>query len=118
MEQTSFDEEFGADTRDLGWKPLTTGNLTIFDIPGDHLSILESPNVQVMAEKLQWCLDGTPLPDPLELTPQSVSQCIKALHPREKEILEKLAQTTLEPNIVSQNELTHLLTLAGFPSLR
>jgi thioesterase domain-containing protein len=51
-------DEFEVDgDRDLGWGTIATGSLQIFDIPGDHLGILQEPNVQLLAEKLQLCLD-------------------------------------------------------------
>jgi aspartate racemase len=44
----------------LGWRPFVTGELEIQEIAGTHLSILEAPNVQVLAEKLQDCLSRSP----------------------------------------------------------
>ncbi len=38
---------------DLGWGELLDQNLHIFDVPGDHLGILQPPNVQALAEQLQ-----------------------------------------------------------------
>jgi thioesterase domain-containing protein len=36
-----------------GWGDLAVGGLDIYDIPGDHLLMLQEPNVQVLAEKIQ-----------------------------------------------------------------
>jgi thioesterase domain-containing protein/acyl carrier protein len=54
MERDEFEVDYD---RDLGWGTIATGSLQIFDIPGDHLGILQDPNVQLLAEKLQLCLD-------------------------------------------------------------
>ncbi|MBN2656322.1 MAG: amino acid adenylation domain-containing protein [Spirochaetales bacterium] len=37
---------------DLGWGNKIQGNLTIHTVPGDHLGILEEPNVRILAEKV------------------------------------------------------------------
>ncbi|MCA1993217.1 MAG: amino acid adenylation domain-containing protein [Coleofasciculus sp. S288] len=41
----------------LGWSRAAIGGLDIYDIPGDHLGILQEPNVRVLAKKLKACLD-------------------------------------------------------------
>ncbi len=41
----------------FGWKDLTSAGLDIYFIPGSHLSIIEEPHVQVLAQKLKHCLD-------------------------------------------------------------
>jgi amino acid adenylation domain-containing protein len=38
---------------DLGWTPYARGGLVVHEVPGDHLSILESPNVATLAAKLE-----------------------------------------------------------------
>ncbi|MGK7872113.1 MAG: alpha/beta family hydrolase [Xenococcaceae cyanobacterium] len=43
----------------LGWGELATGELEIHDIPGGHLSMLEEPQVGVVAEKLRTCIERT-----------------------------------------------------------
>ena len=40
-----------------GWNELTSGDVTIYDVPGNHRGILQKPNVPVLAEKLQKCID-------------------------------------------------------------
>ena len=40
-----------------GWNQLTSQPLEIYDVPGNHLTILEEPNVRIVAEKLKVCLD-------------------------------------------------------------
>ncbi len=40
-----------------GWKHLAQDGLDIHDIPGTHLGILDEPNVQILAKKLQVCLE-------------------------------------------------------------
>ena len=39
------------------WKDLLVGGLDIYDIPGDHLSILQEPNVPLLAEKMKVHID-------------------------------------------------------------
>ena len=41
----------------LGWSVLTSGGMEIHDVPGDHLSLLKEPHVQILGEKLKACLD-------------------------------------------------------------
>jgi amino acid adenylation domain-containing protein len=40
----------------LEWQQLAGEGLEIFDIPGTHLGIYQEPEVQVLAEKLKFCL--------------------------------------------------------------
>ncbi|MEG4109751.1 amino acid adenylation domain-containing protein [Microcoleus sp. S13_C5] len=39
------------------WKELLLGGLDIYDIPGDHLTILQEPNVHLLAEKMRVHID-------------------------------------------------------------
>ncbi|MEG5056961.1 amino acid adenylation domain-containing protein [Microcoleus sp. A2-C5] len=39
------------------WNELLVGGLDIYDIPGDHLSILQEPNVPLLAEKMRVHID-------------------------------------------------------------
>ncbi len=41
----------------LGWGELTTGELELHEIPGDHLGILKEPNVRVLAQALKQYLN-------------------------------------------------------------
>lgn len=41
----------------LGWSQLTTKNVEVCQIPGNHLSMLRKPNVQSLAEQLQIHLE-------------------------------------------------------------
>ncbi len=41
---------------DLGWSGGVTGRLDIIEVPGDHVTMLVSPQVQELAEKLEVCL--------------------------------------------------------------
>jgi thioesterase domain-containing protein len=50
--------EFRAVTRDLGWKPYATGGVDSRDIPGDHHTITEEPNVRVLGQTLSACLEA------------------------------------------------------------
>ncbi|WP_414544489.1 amino acid adenylation domain-containing protein [Nostoc sp. CCY0012] len=40
----------------LGWGELTTQPIEIHEVPGDHVTMLAEPHVQVLAEKLKCCL--------------------------------------------------------------
>jgi amino acid adenylation domain-containing protein len=46
---------------DLGWGDLVTGNLEIHNIASSHYSILREPVVRIVAEKIQACLEETPI---------------------------------------------------------
>jgi amino acid adenylation domain-containing protein len=39
-------------SEDLGWKDKFIDDLKIYDIPGDHLSLLKKPSVELLAQKL------------------------------------------------------------------
>jgi thioesterase domain-containing protein len=41
----------------LGWSRLVTGGWEIYDVPGEHKSMLLEPYVQTLVEKLRPCLD-------------------------------------------------------------
>ncbi len=41
----------------LGWGQYVTGPILDYEIPGDHETIFHEPNVRVMAETLQACID-------------------------------------------------------------
>ncbi|GET39923.1 type I polyketide synthase [Microseira wollei] len=41
----------------LGWSNFAKGGVEIHQIPGHHLSVLRTPNVQVVAQKLKACLN-------------------------------------------------------------
>ncbi|MBV9388117.1 MAG: amino acid adenylation domain-containing protein [Chroococcidiopsidaceae cyanobacterium CP_BM_ER_R8_30] len=49
--------QFGKFDPQLGWGRLIAGGLEIQDVPGDHISMLEEPHVNVLAHKLENCLD-------------------------------------------------------------
>jgi thioesterase domain-containing protein/acyl carrier protein len=40
----------------LGWGELTTEPIEIHEVPGDHVTMLTEPHVQVLADKLKSCL--------------------------------------------------------------
>jgi thioesterase domain-containing protein len=42
----------------LGWNKLAVEPVEIYNVPGDHYSILSKPYVSVLAESLKACLDG------------------------------------------------------------
>jgi thioesterase domain-containing protein len=47
---------FGDFDRKLGWSELATGEFEMIEIPGDHLGILQEPNVVILAQELQRCM--------------------------------------------------------------
>ncbi|MET0647786.1 MAG: amino acid adenylation domain-containing protein [Pyrinomonadaceae bacterium] len=42
----------------LGWGRVAAGGLDIYDVPGDHLNMLERPYVQTVADMIKACLRG------------------------------------------------------------
>jgi amino acid adenylation domain-containing protein len=42
---------------DLGWGSLAGGGVEIYEVPGDHGSMLGKPHVAILAGKIQACLD-------------------------------------------------------------
>ena len=44
------------DDPEMGWGQLTAGGVEIHEIPGSHTQIMEEPQVQLVAEKLHFCL--------------------------------------------------------------
>lgn len=42
----------------LGWSELMSGGIETHTAPGDHISMLNQPNVQILAHKLAACLDS------------------------------------------------------------
>lgn len=42
----------------LGWEQRVTQGVKVYDIPGGHSSMLQQPNVQVLAEKMQAYIDA------------------------------------------------------------
>ena len=44
-------------TPDLNWGQVVTGGVEVITVPGDHDTILQKPNADVLAERLQALLD-------------------------------------------------------------
>jgi thioesterase domain-containing protein/acyl carrier protein len=42
---------------DLGWSNFVSGELEVYDVPGNHMTILEEPHIHVLSEKLRACLE-------------------------------------------------------------
>jgi amino acid adenylation domain-containing protein len=42
---------------DWGWGRLVSGGVEIHEVPGDHISMIDEPQVQVLAERLRACID-------------------------------------------------------------
>ena len=47
----------------LDWQKLAQGGLFIYDVPGEHLEILQEPSVRVLAEKIQSALQECQQPE-------------------------------------------------------
>ncbi|BAZ34002.1 amino acid adenylation (plasmid) [Cylindrospermum sp. NIES-4074] len=43
----------------LGWQDLATGGLEIHEVPGDHRTIIAEPNIRILAENLNSCIEQT-----------------------------------------------------------
>jgi phthiocerol/phenolphthiocerol synthesis type-I polyketide synthase D len=59
---TAIDPRYLRDDEDLGWGPLCP-RLTVVPVPGDHLSLIDPPHVDVIARHLRAALDGQGHPD-------------------------------------------------------
>jgi thioesterase domain-containing protein len=42
---------------EMGWGPWAAGGVEIHEVPGDHITLLNEPHVQVLAERLNACLE-------------------------------------------------------------
>jgi thioesterase domain-containing protein len=42
-----------------GWAPFVSGGVEDHEIPGDHFSIIRTPNVLTMASRMRACMDAT-----------------------------------------------------------
>jgi thioesterase domain-containing protein/acyl carrier protein len=49
--------EFGPDPQ-LGWGVVARGGVEVYEVPGDHMTILDQPRVAVLAKRLRSCLDA------------------------------------------------------------
>jgi amino acid adenylation domain-containing protein len=47
-----------AHTADNGWTDYAEGGIEIHNVPGEHEAIFNQPNVRVLAEKLDACIEG------------------------------------------------------------
>ncbi len=54
--------------RQPSWKKLAAGGIEIYEVPGDHLMILEEPGIQIVAEHLKACLEKARTPAPRKQT--------------------------------------------------
>ncbi|NEP33690.1 amino acid adenylation domain-containing protein [Moorena sp. SIO3B2] len=48
---------------DFGWSPFSSRPLEIYDVPGDHISMVAEPHVQVLAQKLMACIEKAQVKD-------------------------------------------------------
>ena len=56
FQATSLGGKYDADPS-MGWRVLAAGGVESHKIPGEHLELLRPPNVQVLAAKLNECID-------------------------------------------------------------
>lgn len=56
-ENNLFDSKIAIESG-LGWEPIAEAGFDLWDVPGDHLGILEPPNVQVLASRIAELLQG------------------------------------------------------------
>ncbi|MBD1945652.1 hypothetical protein H6F50_25420 [Coleofasciculus sp. FACHB-712] len=42
----------------MGWGELAGGGVEIYNIPGNHLTMLKKPHVQVLTEQLRTCIEN------------------------------------------------------------
>lgn len=42
----------------FGWDKFTNASLEIFSVPGDHVTMMTEPNVQILAQHLKTCLSA------------------------------------------------------------
>lgn len=54
--QASDNHNFGTSLK--GWEKLSKAPVETYSVPGDHISMMTEPHVQVLAEKLKACLEG------------------------------------------------------------
>ncbi|NES86858.1 MAG: amino acid adenylation domain-containing protein, partial [Moorea sp. SIO2B7] len=48
---------------DFGWSPFSSKPVEIYDVPGDHISMVTEPHVQVFAQKLMACIEKAQVKD-------------------------------------------------------
>ena len=58
----------------MGWSPRTSRSVRVFDVPGGHSSMLQEPNVRVLAQCLQDCLEGIEKSDEVQASPRPVGR--------------------------------------------
>ena len=51
-------EAYGPDPK-MGWGELAQDGVEVFEVPGDHMSILDQPRVAELADRLRSCLSAT-----------------------------------------------------------
>ena len=44
------------------WSTLALGGLDVYEIPGDHVTLIEEPHVQVLAQRLRQVMGLDPIP--------------------------------------------------------
>jgi amino acid adenylation domain-containing protein len=55
--RASEESHEGSQEPGMGWSAWAMGGVEIHEVPGDHLSMMHEPHVQVLAQRLHACLD-------------------------------------------------------------
>ena len=58
LRATEVDAELLDAGSELGWTGHAAGGIQAFDVPGNHYSLLEEPNVHVLGATLKSCLEA------------------------------------------------------------
>jgi thioesterase domain-containing protein len=57
MSDSLFDPAMGEIDPQLGWGRIVAGEIEVHEVPGEHVSMFREPNVRILAEKLNQCLE-------------------------------------------------------------
>ena len=55
--RSAYAKELYADDPTLGWSLVTGNEVEILDVPGDHNTMLQPPQISILAKKLVDCLE-------------------------------------------------------------
>ena len=72
--------------RDKGWSRWAAGGLEIIEVPGDHLTMLQEPHVQVLAERLNTCLERAQTKAGLEEAVEEQPEALRPSQPAQRPV--------------------------------
>jgi thioesterase domain-containing protein len=55
--RTSIESSIAHQDPTLGWSKVAGGGVDVHWVPGNHLTMLKKPHVQVLAEQLRMCVE-------------------------------------------------------------